>query len=72
MGKFFLVHHNRPSSTVTASLLASQGMALISEIALQFNVPLRASLTVAASGFVAALVAYYKRENILPQRNDET
>jgi hypothetical protein len=56
----------RPSSTITAATLAGMAVTVATELAMQFGFELRPTLVAAVTTFAAALVGYFKRENVLP------
>ncbi len=64
---------NKPSSTSTAAGVAGLGMTVFWELIVQFNImEPRATLVAASVGFVSALVAYLKKETVLPVQRDGT
>ena len=63
---------SRPSSTITASTLATMGMTVVWELFAQFGFEARPTLVAASVAFVGAFVGYLKKENVLPlQRGTE-
>jgi predicted membrane-bound spermidine synthase len=58
---------NAPSSTITAASLAGMGMTLMWELVMQFNLigPVRPALIAGSVTLVAAIVGYFKKENVL-------
>lgn len=58
---------NRPSSTITAATLAGMATALVWELVATFtDIEPSLGLVSASTIFVASLVGYYKKENVLP------
>ena len=63
---------NRPSSTITAATLAGLGMTFFWELVMQFNLidNVRPALIAASVTFVSAGFGYFKKENVLPLKED--
>ena len=58
---------NKPSSTITAATLAGMGIALVWELVATFTTfTLSPGLIAASTVFVAAVVGFFKKENVLP------
>lgn len=58
---------NAPSSTITAAALGGAGMTVIWELITLFTMfEPSAVLVSAVTTIVAALIGYYKKENVLP------
>ena len=58
---------NKPSSTITAAFLAGTGAAIVWETVGTFTgINPSPGLVSQSSVFIAGLVGYYKKENVLP------